>query len=261
MKAAADSGTALGHGDGWIRPDWPAVPGVCAVVTTRLLPGRSAPPFDAFNLGARSGDDPAAVAANRSALVDWLALPSAPCWLRQVHGTAVHEADGPPAHEPEADAAVTRARGVVLAILTADCLPILFCADDGSAVAAAHAGWRGLAGGVIEATLERMATPAARISAWLGPAIAGRSYEVGDEVRVAFVEPDAGAAGAFAATRPGHWQCDLYALARRRLAAAGVRDIHGGGGDTFTDARFYSYRRERETGRFATLIWRTHEFA
>lgn len=257
MKAAAGPGAPAG--DGWIRPDWPEVRGVRAVVTTRRLPGRSAPPFDAFNLGARSGDDPAAVAANRRALVDWLALPSAPCWLRQVHGTGVHRADEPTTHEPEADAAVARARDTVLAILTADCLPILFCADDGSAIAAAHAGWRGLAAGVVEATLECMSTPAARVFAWLGPAIAGRSYEVGEEVRDAFVGRDADAAGAFLATRPGHWLCDLYALARRRLTAAGVAAVHGGDRDTFTDARFYSYRRERETGRFATLIWRTNE--
>jgi YfiH family protein len=261
MNAAAALGPAVGHGDGWILPDWPEVPGVRAMVTTRRLPGRSVAPFDAFNLGVRSGDDPAAVAANRDALADWLALPSAPCWLRQVHGTAVYEAESPSAHEPEADAAVTRARGVVLAILTADCLPILFCADDGSAVAAAHGGWRGLAAGVVEATLERMVTPVARIRAWLGPAIAAKSYEVGDEVRAAFVEHDPGAAGAFVTTRPGHWQCDLYALARRRLTAAGVADVRGGDGDTFTDARFYSYRRERETGRFATLIWRMDESA
>jgi len=258
MKVVAAADAMRGHGDGWIRPDWPGIPGICAVATTRWLPGRSAPPFDAFNLGLRSGDDPAAVAANRHALADGLALPSAPCWLRQVHGTAVYEADGPPAYEPEADAAVTHTVGVVLAILTADCLPILFCADDGSAVAAAHAGWRGLAAGVIEATLARMATPVARISAWLGPAIAARSYEVGSEVRAAFVEQDSGADGAFVATRPGHWQCDLYALALRRLAAAGVAQVAGGGFDTFTDTRFYSYRRERETGRFATLIWRTN---
>ncbi|MET0225453.1 MAG: peptidoglycan editing factor PgeF [Dokdonella sp.] len=246
------------RGDGWIRPGWPHLAGVQAVVTTRHLPGHSAPPFDRCNLGARSGDDADAVAANRAALAQWLSLPAAPHWLRQVHGIEVHAADAPAGCEPEADAAVTRGADVVVAILTADCLPILFCADDGSAVAAAHAGWRGLAAGVIEATLARMAVPAARISAWLGPAIAAVSYEVGEEVRAAFVEREAGAAAAFAATRPGHWRCDLYALARRRLAAAGVVAIHGGGFDTFTDARFYSYRRERDTGRFASMIWRTH---
>jgi len=257
MNPALATNAQAGHGERWIRPDWPQVAGVQAVVTTRHLPGRSAPPFDRCNLGARSGDDVAAVAANRAALVERLSLPAAPRWLRQVHGIDVHDADAAVGEEPEADAAVARGAGIVLAILTADCLPILFCAHDGSAVAAAHAGWRGLAAGVIEATLERLAMPAARISVWLGPAIAASSYEVGDEVRAAFAERDAGAAGAFAATRPGHWQCDLYALARRRLAAAGVAAIHGGGFDTFSDARFYSYRRERETGRFASLIWRT----
>ena len=150
------------------------------------------------------------------------------------------------------------ARGAaVLAILTADCLPVLFCADDGSAIAAAHAGWRGLAAGVLEATLARLGVPASRVLAWLGPAIGARSYEVGDEVRAAFVAADAQAASAFAATRAGQWHCDLPALARQRLGAAGVTRIHGGGFDTLADARFYSYRRETVTGRFASLIWRT----
>lgn len=259
MSPPVAANTPAGHGGEWLRPDWPRVAGVQVVVTTRLLPGRSAPPFDRFNLGARSGDDAAAVAANRADLVRRLSLPAPPRWLRQVHGIEVHDADAPAVQEPEADAVVARGAGIVLAILTADCLPILLCADDGSVVAAAHAGWRGLAAGVIEATLARMAMPGRRISAWLGPAISASSYEVGDEVRGAFVERDAGAADAFAATGPGHWRCDLPALARRRLAAAGVVAIHGGGFDTFTDARFYSYRRERETGRFASLIWRTRE--
>ncbi|MEP7043250.1 MAG: peptidoglycan editing factor PgeF [Dokdonella sp.] len=256
MSRAGAAGVPIGHGEGWLRPDWPTVPGVHTIVTTRRLPGQSAPPFDACNLGARCGDDAAAVAANRALLSKLLPLPAAPRWLRQVHGVDVHDADTPWESEPEADAAVARGAGAVLAILTADCLPILFCADDGSSIAAAHAGWRGLAAGVIEATLARMAVPAQQLSAWLGPAIAARSYEVGDEVRTAFVECDAGDASAFAATHHGHWHCDLYALARRRLIRSGVTRIVGGDSDTFTDARFYSYRRERETGRFATLIWR-----
>lgn len=242
--------------DPWLVPDWDAPARVRAVVTTRAMHGESLPPFDACNLGARSGDVPAAVAANRAALIPRLGLPSAPHWLRQVHGVDVFDADAPSLDsEPSADAATTHTAGVVLAVLTADCLPVVLCAEDGSAVGVAHAGWRGLAGGVIEATIAGLRVPASRLLAWLGPAIAAASYEVGDDVRAAFVAVDPRAADAFAPTRPGHWLCDLYALARQRLAAAGITRIHGGALDTFRDPRFYSYRRERETGRFATLIW------
>jgi YfiH family protein len=143
----------------------------------------------------------------------------------------------------------------VLAILTADCMPVLLCADDGTAVGIAHAGWRGLSDGVIEATIAQLGVAPASLLAWLGPAIGARSYEVGDEVRAAFVDADANDTDAFAPTRPGHWTCDLYALARARLARAGVTRVAGGGFDTFVDARFYSYRRDRETGRFASLAW------
>lgn len=237
-----------------IVPDWPAPANVRACVTTRWLPGHSLPPFERCNLGDRCGDVPAAVAANRAALPGLLGLPSPPHWLRQVHGTTVLDtaAGG---NDRDADAAVARDPGVVLAILTADCLPVLFCVDDGSAIAAAHAGWRGLAAGVLEATIASLRVPPARLTTWIGPAIGAASYEVGDEVRTAFVDGDRDGARAFAASRPGHWSCDLAALARRRLAAAGVDRVHGGGFDTFRDERFYSYRRERETGRFATLLW------
>lgn len=242
--------------DGLVVPDWPAPPNIRAVVTTRTLPGASMPPFDRFNLGMRCGDDAAAVVANRNALIGMLELPETPRWMRQVHGIAVHDADALLADvDPEADAAVTRQPGRVLAILSADCMPVFLCSDDGTAVGLAHAGWRGLAGGIIEATIARLAVPPASLIAWLGPAIGARSYEVGDEVRAGFVQVDAGDAGAFAATRPGHWLCDLYALARSRLARAGVARVAGGGFDTFSDARFYSYRRDRKTGRFASLIW------
>jgi len=237
-------------------PDWPAPPGVLAATTTRALPGLSAGPYAHFNLGARCGDEPRAVEANRAALGALLGLPSPPRWLRQVHGTRVVEAtstaDGV---EPEADAAVAREPGVVLAILTADCLPVLFCTDDGGTIGAAHAGWRGLAAGVLERTVEAIAAAPSRVLAWIGPAIGAASYEVGEAVRDAFVAIDAGAADAFAETRPGHWRCDLAHLARRRLAAAGVARVHGGGFDTFGDERFYSYRRGPVTGRFATLAW------
>ncbi|MGA9421803.1 MAG: peptidoglycan editing factor PgeF [Rhodanobacteraceae bacterium] len=260
----------------WIIPDWPAPANVRAAVTTRLLPGNSRPPFDAFNLGVGSGEDAGVVAANRAALQRTLGLPSAPRWLHQVHGTTVaqmHETRPVcDEREPAADAAIAHAGDIVLAVLTADCLPVLICAEDGSEIAAIHAGWRGLAAGVIEATLDRLNTPREHLLAWLGPAIAATSYEVGEEVRAAFVHApvmrpgaenhSSGAvvsdpAAAFEPVRPGHWQCNLELLARQRLAAHRVTRIHGGGFDTVTDRRFYSHRRDGRTGRFASLIWRT----
>lgn len=243
--------------DTWIFPDWPAPARVHAAVSTREGPGVSAPPFGRFNLGLRSGESAEVVGSNRSVLQQALDLPSAPRWLHQVHGTTVAELGPlPGTTEPQADAAVSRIPGTALTILTADCLPVLFCADDGSAIGAAHAGWRGLAAGVLEATIEQMQLAPTRLLAWLGPCIAGASYEVGEEVRAAFVDHSPQAAACFTATRPGHWRCDLAALARQRLLAAGVAQVHGGGFDTFADPRFYSYRREgSRSGRFATLIW------
>lgn len=242
--------------DAWIFPDWPAPPHVHAAITTRDGPGVSTAPFARFNLGQRSGDDPQAVQSNRRALVQALNLPSAPRWLRQVHGIRTAELGPlPAAHEPEADAAISRIPGTVLAILAADCLPVLLCADDGSEIGAAHAGWRGLAAGVLETTVAAMITPPRRIMAWLGPCIGPTSYEVDLPVFTAFGGDDA-PAGAFSATRPGHWRADLAALARRRLHDAGVARVHGGGPDTFADTRLYSYRREgRRSGRFASLVW------
>jgi len=241
----------------WILPDWPAPPQVHAAVTTRHGPGVSAPPFDRLNLGLRSGDAADVVAANRSALQQSLALPAPPRWLRQVHGIAVAELGPLPGpDEPQADAAVSHIPGTVLSILTADCLPVLFCAVDGSEIGAAHAGWRGLAGGVLEATITQLQSPPERLMAWLGPCIGAASYEVGEEVRAAFVTHDPAAAEAFEPTRAGHWLCDLAALARRRLQAAGVSRVHGGGFDTLADPRFYSYRRDgARSGRFASLVW------
>lgn len=243
--------------DSWIFPDWPAPAPVRAAVTTRHGPGLSQPPFARFNLGLRSGDVVEAVCANRSALQQALGLPAPPRWLHQVHGRSVAELGPLPSNdEPQADAAVSHLPGTVLAILTADCLPVLFCADDGSEIAAAHAGWRGLAGGVLEATLTQLRAPRERLLAWLGPCIGAASYEVGEEVWSAFVEHDHAAAECFLPTRPGHWRCDLARLARQRLVAAGVTRIGGGGIDTYTDTRFYSYRREgARSGRFASLIW------
>lgn len=243
-----------------LAANWPAPPGVVAFTTLRHGAGRSRAPFDDFNLGARCGDDAAAVAANRRELAGRLGLPSEPVWLRQVHGTGVVRL-APQAgerEEPEADAAVTDVPGLVLAILTADCLPVVLAADDGSEVAAAHAGWRGLAGGVLEATVGAMRVAPDRLRAWLGPAAGPDDYEIGDEVRDAFVGGDAGAAGAFVATRPGHWRVDLFALARRRLVQAGLAPtaIHGGGVSTIADpSRFFSHRRDQRTGRMATVAW------
>lgn len=242
----------------WFDADWPAPPGVRALTTLRGGEGVSAPPFDRFNLGLRCGDDPDAARENRRRLAAWLALPSPPRWLDQVHGTAVHRAFAAavPLEEPRADASVTGEPGVVLAVLTADCLPVVLAARDGSEVGVAHAGWRGLAAGVLEATVAAMHTPPARLLAWLGPAAGPQAYEIGAEVRDAFVATDPGAGTAFVATRPGHWRMDLYALARRRLAAAGVPEVHGGNRCTISEpASFFSHRRDGRSGRLATLVW------
>jgi YfiH family protein len=243
--------------DTWIFPDWPAPPRVHAAVTTRHGPGVSAAPFERFNLGLSSGDIVDAVEANRSALQQTLRLPAVPRWLRQVHGVGVAELGPLPSNDkPQADAAVSHLPGTVLAILTADCLPVLFCSADGSEIGAAHAGWRGLAAGVLEATLTQLRSPREQLLAWLGPCIGAASYEVGEEVRAAFIANDASASACFEASRPGHWLCDLAALARCRLEALGVQRIYGGGFDTLADDRFYSYRREgARSGRFASLIW------
>lgn len=262
----------------WVTADWPAPPGVHALTTLRHGLGVSLPPFDSLNLGIRNGDDSDAVAANRGALVEALALPSPPRWLRQVHGIAVArfsangqftlEGDttaavdpsgrGIASDNPQADAAVTAIPGIVLAILTADCLPVVFAARDGGEIAAAHAGWRGLAAGVLEATVQAMHTRPEALQAWLGPAAGPAAYEVGAEVREAFLDRDAHTAKAFAATRPGHWHVDLYALARRRLQTIGITAdaIHGGNRCTISEAdAFFSHRRDGRSGRMATLAW------
>lgn len=242
----------------WTEAAWPVPPRVRGGTSLRGGDGLSPPPFDRLNLGLRCGDDPALARVNRERLVGWLGLPSAPHWLDQVHGIAVARFDAPPTGGPEpvADAAVTATPGVVLAILTADCLPVLFAARDGSEIGAAHAGWRGLAAGVLEATVAALATPPAGLLAWLGPAAGPAAYEIGAEVRDAFLAHDPAAASAFVTTRPGHWRVDLYALARRRLASVGVTDVHGGGECTISDAsRYFSHRRDGRSGRLATLAW------
>ncbi len=244
-------------GNQFILPDWPAPPGVKAVSTTRLG-GVSHPPFASFNLATHVGDDPDAVAVNRARLVECRALPSEPGWLEQVHATRVVElterSDGAP---PRADAAFTRAPGVVCAVMTADCLPVLFCDARGTRVAAAHAGWRGLAAGVLESTVAALGGPGSLL-AWLGPAIGPSAFEVGEEVREVFVDADGAAAAAFtAAGSPCKYFADIYRLARLRLQRAGVNRIFGGGACTYHDAnRFFSFRRDGATGRMASLVWR-----
>jgi YfiH family protein len=236
----------------WIIPDWPAPPNVRALVTTRAG-GASRGPYASFNLGARVGDDPAAVERNRGRLRS--ALPADPVWLQQVHGTDAVDAASAPA-PVRADAAFARTRHVVCAVLTADCVPVLLAHTGGRAVAVAHAGWRGLAAGVIEAAVARMGVPAEAVIAWLGPAIGPRAYEVGPEVRAAFVAVDPDAAAAFAPHRDDRLLADLWLLARQRLARAGVAAVHGGRHCTYAEAeRFYSYRRTPVTGRFASLVW------
>lgn len=236
-----------------LEPDWPAPARVRACMTTREG-GVSASPWTSFNLGDHVGDDPAHVAANRARLRE--SLPGEPGWLRQVHSARVVELGRDV--DPEADAAFTRTPGQVCAVLTADCLPVLFCDRAGSVVAAAHAGWRGLANGVLEATVASMGVPPGEILAWLGAAIGPQAFEVGDEVRAAFVSRHPAATAAFVPHAPGKWLADIYALARIRLGSAGVRSIHGGGRCTFTEAEtFYSYRRDGVTGRMASLVWLT----
>jgi len=238
---------------GWIEADWDAPPGVRAGCSTRVG-GLSRAPFDTLNLGAHVGDDPAAVAGNRHRLADEIALPSEPRWLTQVHGSFVAVE---PAPGVEADASLTRCPGVVCAVLVADCLPVLMASADGGEVAAAHAGWRGLAAGVLENTVAEFDSQPSDIAAWLGPAISQQAFEVGPEVREAFLDADAADADCFVRNERGRWQADLQGLARRRLARAGVHRVAGGDFCTFGDAlRFYSFRRDGGCGRLAALIWR-----
>jgi YfiH family protein len=243
---------------------WSPPAGVRAAFTLRSG-GASSPPWDSLNLGTHVGDDPLAVAHNRRRVAQSLALPAEPRWLAQVHGVAVHRASAAQARggaavpvdlPPTADAAVTCEPGVVLAIMVADCLPVLLSARDGSVLGAAHAGWRGLVAGVIERTVEAMDRDPSGLTAWLGPCIGPRHFEVGEEVRDAFLAAGDGA-GAFEATPGGRWLCDLPALARDRLRRLGVTQVTGGGWCTVADpVRFFSHRRDRQTGRMAALLWR-----
>jgi YfiH family protein len=237
--------------------EWPLPHGVRAAFTTRLG-GASRAPWDSFNLGAHVGDAPEHVAANRARLRELLALPAEPGWLNQVHGAEVADLDVIPTASPlTADASVTRAAGKACLIMVADCLPVLFASRDGARIGAAHAGWRGLAAGVLENTVKALGVPGGQLTAWLGPAILQPNFEVGAEVREAFVSGDAGAADYFLPNARGRWQADLVGLARRRLQALGVTGIHGGEWCTFADAtRFFSHRRDGKGGRMAALVWR-----
>ncbi len=236
--------------------EWRLPAGVHAAFTTRVG-GVSSPPWDSFNLATHVGDDPARVAANRAQLETLLGLPAAPAWLNQVHGTVVADIDSPTQGVITADAAVARVPGRVCVVMVADCLPVLFASRDGSRIAAAHAGWRGLASGVLEQTVAALDVPGADLTAWLGPAISREHFEVGEEVRAAFVDSDPEAAAVFVPNARERWQADLVGLARRRLAALGVTDVCGGDWCTFGHReRFYSHRRDGKGGRMAALIWR-----
>ncbi|HEY4127798.1 MAG TPA: peptidoglycan editing factor PgeF [Gammaproteobacteria bacterium] len=237
-----------------VRPDWPAPRNVHALSTTRMG-GVSRGAYASLNLAQHVGDIPVSVLANRAKLQ--LDMGTAkPRWLSQVHGTRVAVLDGMPVQEP-ADAAVCAASGEACVIMTADCLPVLFCDQGGTKVAAAHAGWRGLSSGVLEATVQGMAVAPGKLMAWFGPAIGPQAYEVGDEVREAFVRQSAKAAAAFKPGKDlGKWWCDLYLLARLRLETLGLNSIHGGGFCTYTEReRFFSFRRDGQCGRMASLIW------
>ena len=238
----------------FISPDWPAPTNVRAFTTTRAG-GASRGQYASFNLGDDVGDDPATVGRNREMLRAALKLPAEPLWLRQVHGTQIIDAVQADAHA-KADGAWSARPGVVCAVLTADCLPVFLCATDGSKVAVLHVGWRGLAAGVIEQGVRALAGAPEDLLVWLGPAIGPKAFEVGPEVRTAFVQHDAAAAGVFAPSHDGRYLADLYALARPRLSALGVTRISGGGFCTFTDRdRFFSFRRDGNCGRMASLIW------
>lgn len=247
-----------------IIPDWPAPPHVKALQTTRQG-GVSVAPYDSFNLGSHVGDNPLAVARNRM-LLNTL-LPGEPVWLEQVHGTAVADADHAGCMV-RADACIARQRGSVCVVMTADCLPVLLCDKQGTVVGAAHAGWKGLAAGVIEATVKAMDVPPQNLMVWLGPAISREAFEVGEEVRAIFVENDPQAASAFTPSplmgegrgegrgEGEKWLADIYALARSHLNALGITQIYGGGYCTYREReKFFSYRRDGVTGRMGAFIW------
>ena len=245
-----------GSRPGWITPSWPAPPGVCAITTTRSG-GESQPPYASLNLGAGTGDAPGAVARNRTRILSALAIGHEPCWLDQAHGSNVVRAARYDC-APQADASVGNPGSPPCAVLTADCLPVVLCDTSGTRIGLAHAGWRGLASGVIASCIAFMDRPGRELLAWLGPAIGPESYEVGPEVRDECLAAAPGAELAFAPspTRMGRWLANLYAIAACQLESLGVEHIYGGGFCTYRDkVRFFSHRRDGITGRFATLAW------
>ena len=255
------SAQSVGAGLQFLTPDWAAPRSVRAAFTLRRG-GVSAAPFDSLNVAAHVGDDSQAVAKNRRRLRDGLRLPQEPAWMEQVHRTEVLDLDlsdlaaRAASSSVAADAALTRRAGRVCVVQVADCLPVLFAARDGSAVAAAHAGWRGLAAGVLEATVKSLAVDPGGLLSWIGPGIGPAHFEVGDEVRGAFLAHDNAAAAAFSINTRGRWQCDLPLLARARLAALGIAAVTGGTWCTYADAsRFFSFRRDGRCGRMAAVIW------
>lgn len=240
----------------WIIPEWPAPPGVKAFITTRSG-GVSSGPRASLNLGYQAGDDPAAVTLNRATVA--AVLPQAPKWLAQMHGTHVVDADQLTG-TPQADASVACHPGTVCAIMVADCVPVLFSNRAGTRVAAAHAGWRGLSAGVIHNTVQALCNAGDHptdLLAYIGPGIGSAAFEVGADVYQAFTADDPGAAAAFVAQPSAKWLADLFMLTRRALARAGITQVYGGGLCTYSDAqRFFSYRRDKTTGRMAAVIWR-----
>lgn len=237
--------------------EWALPRGLRAAFTTRLG-GRSEAPWDSFNLATHVGDEPAHVAVNRARLKELLALEDEPAWLDQVHGVAVNNLDEVASAGPViADAATTSRMGVACVVMVADCLPVLFATRDGSRIGAAHAGWRGLASGVLERTVRALNAPGRELMAWLGPCISREHFEVGEEVREEFLKQDPSAEDCFDRNPRGRWQADLVGLAKRRLARLGVTDVAGGQWCTFADReRFFSHRRDGRGGRLAALIWR-----
>ena len=238
----------------WIKADWPAKPHIKAWVSTRAGDWNK-PPYDGFNTADHVGDSLQAVQCSRSAVQYYFNLPQQPIWLNQVHSNRVVEAVAEN-RAKDADASWTRRQGMACVIHTADCLPVFFCNRSGSQVALAHAGWRGLLNGVLENTLATFSCAMSDVLVWFGPAIGPQVYEVGENVRQAFVQRDSSAVAAFTSSdRPGHWYCDLYQLARQRLRRAGVTAMSGGDLCTFQDPRFFSYRRQNTTGRVLSLLW------
>lgn len=236
-----------------IFPDWPAPANIRAISTTRLG-GVSHSPWHQMNLAIHVGDDPRDVQQNRDILMNMAQLPQEPMWLQQVHGCDVFDANNPVSKE--CDASVSRRCGEICVVMTADCLPLLMTNRQGTVVAAVHAGWKGLASGVIERAIDSMACDAKDILVWLGPAIGPNHFEVGEDVYAAFVDKNTAANSAFVSVSDGKWLCNLYRLARQCLSAYGILSVTGGDLCTYSDAeRFFSYRRDGVTGRMASLIW------